>query len=486
MTATLGATPITLAGVSATSFTFVAPAEPAGTDHVAVTTSEGVSALTPTDEYTYGDLPVISSIAPLEGPVGGGQTVTVTGSAFEDGMTATSNGTAVTPTAVSATSFTFTTPPEPAGVVQIQVTTWAGASELTPADDYTYGDLPAISSVSPAEGPVGGGQTVTVTGTRFEAGMTATLGGVEMTPSGVTSTSFTFITPAEPAGLEQLQVTTLDGTSVLTSADDYSYGNAPTIGSLTPEVGLVAGGQSVTVTGSGFAAGMTVTIGGVAVTPTSVTPTSFTLIAPAESAGLVDIQVTTLDGTSALTAADEYTYGILPVISALTPSGGLVGGGQAVTVTGGGFTAGMTATVGGTTVTPLGASATSFTFTAPAEVAGVVQVQVTTAFGASAFNAADEYTYETLPVISAATPSAGPVTGGQVVTVTGSGFVAGMSATIGGIGVTPSSITASSFTFTTPAETAGYDQIQVTDLAGASALTSAADTSTAGWAALYR
>ena len=131
-----------------------------------------------------------------------------------------------------------------------------------------------------------------------------------------------------------------------------SYGNAPTIGSVTPEVGLVAGGQSVTVTGSGFAAGMTVTIGGVAVTPTSVTPTSFTLIAPAESAGLVDIQVTTLDGTSALTAADEYTYGILPVISALTPSGGLVGGGQAVTVTGGGFTAGMTATVGGTTVTP--------------------------------------------------------------------------------------------------------------------------------------
>ncbi len=35
-----------------------------------------------------------------------------------------------------------------------------------------------------------------------------------------------------------------------------------------------------------------------------------------------------------------------------------------------------------------------------------------------------------LPVISAVTPSAGPVTGGQVVTVTGSGFVAGMTATI--------------------------------------------------------
>jgi hypothetical protein len=78
------------------------------------------------------------------------------------------------------------------------------------------------------------------------------------------------------------------------------------------------------------------------------------------------------------------------------------------------------------------------------------------------------------PSISALTPSAGPVTGGQVVTVTGSGFVAGMTATIGGTTVTPSGITASSFSFTTPAEIAGYDQVQVTDAAGASALTPAA------------
>ena len=246
-----------------------------------------------------------------------------------------------------------------------------------------------------------------------------------------------------------------------------------TLGSVTPDVGLVSGGEMVTVTGSGFQTRMTVTIGGVAVAPTSVTPTSFTFITPAEGSGLVDIQVTTSFGPSALTAADEYTYGSLPVISAVTPTGGLVSGGQMVTVTGIGFTAGMTATIGGTAVTPSGVSATSFTFTTPAEAAGAVQVQVTTVIGASAITAADEYTYEVLPMIDAVTPSAGPVSGGQVVTVTGTGFVAAMTATIGGTTVTPSSITASAFTFTTPAKTAGYDQIQVTDLAGASALTPA-------------
>jgi hypothetical protein len=246
---------------------------------------------------------------------------------------------------------------------------------------------------------------------------------------------------------------------------------APRISSMTPAAGPLTGGQRVTVTGSGFQAGMSATIGATTVTPTVVSATSFTFITPAEPAGSVQVQVTTSFGPSALTSADGYTYGTLPVITSVAPAAGLVTGGQTVTVTGTAFTAGMTATVGGTPVTPSGLSATSFTFTTPAEAAGTVPVRVTTLIGASALTAADAYTYEGPAVISAVTPSAGPVTGGQVVTVTGSGFVAGMTATIGSTAVTPSGITASSFSFTTPAMSAGYDQIQVTNLAGASALT---------------
>ncbi len=249
---------------------------------------------------------------------------------------------------------------------------------------------------------------------------------------------------------------------------------APRISSVTPAGGPLTGGQRVTVTGSGFQAGMSVTVGGTTVTPTAVSATSFTFITPAEPLGSVEVQVTTSFGPSALTSADRYTYGTLPVITSVAPAAGLVTGGQTVTVTGTGFTAGMTATIGGTTVAPSGVSATSFTFVTPAEAAGTVQVRGTTLIGASALTPADEYTYEGLPVISAVTPSAGPVTGGQVVTVTGSGFVAGMTATIGGTTVTSSGITAHTFTFTTPAETAGYEQVQATDLAGSSALTPSA------------
>ena len=248
----------------------------------------------------------------------------------------------------------------------------------------------------------------------------------------------------------------------------------PTIGSITPDVGLVSGGQVVTVAGSGFEVGMTESIGGVVVTPTDVTPTSFSFTTPTEPAGLVEVQVTTSFGTSVLTPSDEYTYGSLPVISALAPAGGLVSGGQTVTATGSGFQAGMTAEIGGTTVTPSGVSPTSFTFTTPAEALGTVQVQVTTAFGASGLTPADEFTYASLPMISAVTPSGGPVSGGQVVTVRGSNFAAGITASIGGTSVTPSGITATSFKFTTPAHAAGYVQVQLTNAAGASALTTAA------------
>src|ERR1039457_2373944 len=49
--------------------------------------------------------------------------------------------------------------------------------------------------------------------------------------------------------------------------------------------------------------------------------------------------------------------------------------------------------------------------------------------------------------ISSVTPVAGPPTGGQTVTVTGSGFATGMSVTIGGTAVPPMGVSATSFTF---------------------------------------
>jgi hypothetical protein len=64
----------------------------------------------------------------------------------------------------------------------------------------------------------------------------------------------------------------------------------------------------VTITGSGFAGGDTVSFGGVAATGVTVgSTTSLTATAPAGT-GTVDVTVTGPGGASATTAADRYTY----------------------------------------------------------------------------------------------------------------------------------------------------------------------------------
>jgi hypothetical protein len=75
----------------------------------------------------------------------------------------------------------------------------------------------------------------------------------------------------------------------------------------------------VTVDGSGFEAGMSVTIGGTATTPSNVTFRSFTLTTPAEAPGYVQVQVTTSVATSAATPGAGYVYVGLSNYTPVTP-----------------------------------------------------------------------------------------------------------------------------------------------------------------------
>lgn len=120
------------------------------------------------------------------------------------------------------------------------------------------------------------------------AGTNGSCGGVDLCTSGAGWDG--------PTGLGTPDGTTAFGVGV------------PIIRSVTPASGPLAGGQVITVAGTGFAAAMAVTIGGVAVTPTNVTYASFTLRTPAEAAATVDVRVTTSGGMSALSTADSYTY----------------------------------------------------------------------------------------------------------------------------------------------------------------------------------
>jgi hypothetical protein len=259
--------------------------------------------------YLVTTAPTISSVSPNAGPAAGGNTVTIMGTHFAPGGTVKFGSSAAVPTTfVTGSKLTAVAPAGAAGTVQVAVTTPAGTSAATNADLYAYG-APAITGVSPDAGAAAGGNTVSILGTGFVPGATVKFGSnASGTVTFVSPTKLTAVAPAGAAGTVQVAVTTPAGTSAATNSDLYAYG-APGITSVNPTKGPTAGGNTVTIVGSGFVPGATVKFGAAAAgTVTFVSSGQLTAVVPAGTAGTVDVSVTTPAGTSGATTADHYKY----------------------------------------------------------------------------------------------------------------------------------------------------------------------------------
>ena len=110
-----------------------------------------------------------------------------------------------------------------------------------------------------------------MTGTGF-TGATAVHFGATRAPA-ITVINATSLTVTAPAGTGTVDVTvtTPNGTSATSSGDHYTYNAAPTVTAVSPNNGPQAGGNSVTVTGTGFYRSTTVDFGSTAGTSVNVT-----------------------------------------------------------------------------------------------------------------------------------------------------------------------------------------------------------------------
>ncbi len=168
--------------------------------------------------------------------------------------------------------------------------------------------------------------------------------------------------------------------------------------------GVPAGGDHITIVGTGFNPGgvpaSAVTIGGTNVTSyVVVTDQKITAVTPAKTANTYNTKVTNGAGISAVTTADKFTFTSTtagPVITSVSPNTGVVGGGIGVLIgaTAGGFT-GATAVHFGTLAATAFTVNDDFTISAdyPAQAAGPVDVTVTTPAGTSGIVTADVFTY---------------------------------------------------------------------------------------------
>ncbi|MFD5114497.1 MULTISPECIES: IPT/TIG domain-containing protein [unclassified Streptomyces] len=378
-----GATSVTFGGVPATSFnvvsatqiTAVAPAG-AGTVQIVVTTSGGTSNGI---NFTYATATaVITSVVPNQGPVAGGNTVTVSGSGFT-GATAvrfgTTNAGFIT---VSPTQITAYAPAGPAGTVNVTVVTPGGTSNGVP---YSYVNVPTLSGVVPSQGPLAGTNTVTLTGTNLTGATAVSFGGHAATSFTVVSaTQITAVVPSGSPGGVPVTVTTPGGTTAGTVF--YFYVAPPTLTAATPGSGAVAGGTSVTLTGTNLLGTTAVLFGATAATSfTVVSDTQINAVAPAGAGGTVAVTVTTPGGPSNGVA---YTYVGAPTVSSVAPNQGPLSGGNTVTLTGTNLTGVTTVQFGGVFAGFTVISDTQLTATVPAGAAGTVNVTVTAPGGTSA------------------------------------------------------------------------------------------------------
>lgn len=420
--------------------------------------------------------PTVTAVNPPSGSPVGGYSVVVSGTNFNNPTVSgvTVGGINVGFTVNNDTTLTITTMPAGSGTVDILVTNADGTSENTGADNFTYTQAPSISGLNPAIGPIAGGTSVTITGVGFTGATSVTFGGDSAVFSFTNDTTIVATAPAHSAGTVDVVVTTPLGPSDNTTADDYTYTAAPVVTGLSPTSGPTAGGTSVTITGVSFTGATGVTFGGTPAVFSFINDTTITATTPAHAAGTVDVFVTTPLGTSANTTADNFTYQDLAVTS-ISPTSGPIAGGTVVTITGTGFTGATSVTFGGTPAVFTFVNATTITATSPAHAAGTVDVLVTTPAGTSANTTADNFTYTSGPTVTSITPKAGPVGGGTVVTITGSGFTGATSVTFGGTAATPTVANDTTITVTSPAHAAGTVDVRVVTPAGTSPNTAADD-----------
>jgi uncharacterized repeat protein (TIGR01451 family) len=464
------ATAVDFGSVAVTSFVsdsngqvvLLSPAGTAGTVDVTAITPGGTSALSASDQFTYGIAPVINS------PGG-------------DAFTVGSPGTFL----ISTTGFpapTLTISALPAGLTLVDnlngTATLSGTPGINTAGEYPL-TITASNGISPdatqsfalavqnlqadilVAGTTVGGAVVAGNNIPYSVAVT-NLGpnnAQNVVLSNLLPTQTTFVSDAQTSGpafvqtsptvgntgtitdtivslasgafasftiVAQVQPGTLDGTSIVDSlsvtadTSDPNLANnsqtittsvvaPPVITGVSPAEGATAGGTLVTIAGTSLENATAVDFGSVAVTSfVSDSNGQIVLLSPAGTAGTVDVTAITPGGTSAISASDQFIYSASPVVAAPTitgvsPAEGAPAGGTLVTIAGTNLENATAVDFGSLAVTSFVSDSNSqIVLLSPAGTAGTVDVTATTLGGASATTPSDQFTYSITPPVVAA------------------------------------------------------------------------------------
>ena len=258
------------------------------------------------------------------------------------------------------------------------------------------------------------------------------------------------------------------GGAVFSIVEAYDTGVGIRVMAFSPQTGRIEGGESISISGSGFPPDVIVTIGGNPLNDLQVTNTLLTGFTPPGVAGEQELLITAPAGFSDVFFAEKFFY-IDPssvVLTGMTPSNGAQAGGERGSITGSGFQGGAAVEVGGALATDVTVTPTLITFTMPPGTEGTADVVVTNPDGQSGILRGG-YTYNPFPVIERVTlPNGrlaeGPLSGSTPIAITGQHFIQGAVVDIGGTPVGRLDIfSPTALHLQTPSGTAGAATVRV-------------------------
>ncbi|MDE3105223.1 MAG: IPT/TIG domain-containing protein [Acidobacteriota bacterium] len=437
--------------------------------------------------------PSISSINPAKLSAGAATTtVTVTGSGFISGSAVQVGGINEPTTYVSATSLTVTVPASQLAsgsqlsiVVSNGTSTSLGTQTSLEVDNPT----PVITSLSSTVATVGGGSLVVlVVGTGFVPTTTIAVNGSPRGTTYINSTQVSVALPATDFGatgtlsLTAVNPTPVGGTS---SAASIAVNDpAPAVQALSPavlDVGTTTA-TTVTVSGSGFIPGSSISVSGAPRATTFVSGTTLTFVATvADQAKVATLPITVTNaapggGTSGIFNLYVISPPPTPVITSLNPSSLVINTTPAsFVVSGTGFNPTSVVQWNGTDLptsfsysnngTGFVPSLTAVAPPASLGSAGTASITVKTPYANPQISnsVTMNIVNPPVPILTSLSPSTGPINMAAAVTLFGSGFTTNTTVAVNGQTVASTYKSSTVLTATFPAsDLASLGNVNVT------------------------
>jgi hypothetical protein len=309
---------------------------------------------------------------------------------------------------------------------QASTLSWRAVSSQA-ASPLTASTVPTVAALKPDEGPLFGGERVVIKGTHLTGATAVDFGSVSASfkaksPDEIDATA----PPGE--GIVDVTVTTPDGTSSLSPGDQFHYvTTTPEVDEVSPDSGSEMVKENVLIKGRGFTGATAVDFGATSAVSFTVKSSTIIIANDPNGTGTVNVAVTTPEGTSPSTPADQFTYtGVPPEVETLSPKRVPAAGGTTVSINGRFLLNASAVEFGDVPAVSFSSSIKGVSAVVPPLTVGDLPITVTTPYGVSeVHHCSDGEVCPVIlqvvdPTITEMSPSSGP--GGTVVTVTGSGF----------------------------------------------------------------